>query len=113
MTGQKLGCDMQVGDVLTPSRFLILGFAPLDPDRHCRGRRLAVNCWGEGRVIFDDGRYGVAQPNNRASWNNERCAPGPLRADSRDDLPHCSDLRGREAVVIMTPRPSDTTSQAR
>jgi len=59
----KPGRDVTVGDVLPlgPGGFLVLGFA-----EHVRcadwvirrivkhGSRMALNCWGEGIVVFDD-----------------------------------------------------------
>ena len=59
VTVRKPGRDVTVGDVLPlgPGGFLILGFAehsyPVWSHRK-KGSRMALNCWGEGIVVFDD-----------------------------------------------------------
>ena len=56
----KPGRDVTVGDRLPlgPGGFLILGFAEMWPTgltpRQFIRRRMALNCWGEGIVVFDD-----------------------------------------------------------
>ena len=65
-TVYKPGRDVTVGDVLPrgPGGFLILAFAEhwrvrRGPRPSCGcwrlpRRRMAMNCWGEGIVVFDD-----------------------------------------------------------
>jgi hypothetical protein len=52
----KPGRDVTVGDVLPqgPGGFLILGFARFDAGDRKTASRMALNCWAEGIVVFDD-----------------------------------------------------------
>ena len=54
----KPGRDVTVGDILPCGQggFLILGFDALwpPPVPTGYGSRMALNCWGEGIVVFDD-----------------------------------------------------------
>lgn len=56
----KNGADITIGDMIpgVGEGFLIIGFEPYERAGGSTGR-LAVNPWGEGRIIYDRSRVQV------------------------------------------------------